>query len=44
LDDKLEMALAYADDLCFVIKNRGNLSRIIRIIEQEGETLNLKLN
>lgn len=41
LDDKYEMALAYADDLVFIVKHRGNLNRIIRNIETEGKTLNL---
>jgi hypothetical protein len=38
------MISAYADDIVIIVKHRGNLNRIIKMVETEFGKLNLKLN
>jgi uncharacterized protein YoxC len=44
LDDNLEMISAYADDIVIIAKPRGNLNRVIKMVETELNKLNLKIN
>jgi hypothetical protein len=38
------MISAYADDIVIIVKHRGNLKRVIKMVETEFGKLNLKLN
>jgi hypothetical protein len=38
------MISAYADDIVFIVKHRGNINRVIKMVETEFGKLNLKLN
>jgi hypothetical protein len=44
LDDNLEIISAYADDNMIIAKHRGDLKRLIKMVETEFGKLNLKLN
>jgi hypothetical protein len=38
------MIKAYAGDIVIIVKHRGNLNRVIKMVETEFGKLNLKLN
>jgi hypothetical protein len=38
------MISAYADDIVIIVKHRGNLNRVIKMVDTEFGKLNLKLN
>jgi hypothetical protein len=44
LYDNLEMISTYADDIAIIYKPKGNLNRVIKIVETKFGKLNLKLN
>jgi hypothetical protein len=44
LDDNLEMISVYADDIVIIAKHRGNINRVIKMVETEFCKQNLKLN
>jgi hypothetical protein len=44
LYDNLEMISTYADDIAIIYKRKGNLNRVIKIVETKFGKLNLKLN